>query len=71
MYNEYYLSSIDSKLDSLNTLINQNNTIIEKQDILINDFKNFNEKFDLLFIWFIILMFAILFYHFYKNCFKR
>lgn len=71
MYNEYYLGSIDSKLNSLNTLINQNNTIIEKQDILINDFNNFSEKFDLLFVWLIILLFALLFYQFYKNCFKR
>lgn len=70
MYNDYYLQIIDSKMDSLQTIINNQSLIIDSQNVLIQDQLNFERNLYTILIWLIIFVWSYIFYMYYHHIFR-
>lgn len=74
VYNDYYLSSIDSKLSNTNNMLDEvidnQSTLISGDSLIYNEIHTTNILLHFYGIWVIILLFAVIFYHFYVSCFK-
>lgn len=71
MYNDYYLQSIDNKLNNLSSVITNQETIINNQTSILNTENLIIANFQILFVWLITFLSALLFYNFYHRIFNH
>ena len=74
MYNDYYLQEISSKLTTTNDLLEDvltRQALLVSGDNIINDSINNNTSYLIGgVVYLLIVIFVLLFYNFYRGCFK-
>ena len=71
MYNDYYLSSIDNKLNVLTDISTNQETIIQNQETIIQNQEILGSLISHGFMWVMLCLFILMFYNMFHTMFNN